>query len=151
MFPSLTRNSGDPFAGLDWFQRQVEQALGTRGWPSSIRAASHGAFPAINMGTTPAAVEIYAFIPGIDMRALEVLVDRGVLTISGERPSTVPQESEGVSVYAAERFSGAFRRAIALPEDVEPSRIEATYRDGILRIVVPRREASKPRRIEITG
>jgi HSP20 family protein len=151
MFPSLTRNAGDPFADLDWFQRQVEQLLGPRGWPSSIRAASRGAFPAINMGTTPDAVEIYAFAPGIDMRKLEVSVDRGLLTVAGERPSELPGESDTVSVYAGERFTGGFRRVVSLPEDVDASRIEAKYRDGVLRIVVPRREAAKPRRIEVTG
>jgi len=151
MFPSLTRNSGDPLADLDWLQRQVEQLLAPRGWPSSIRAASRGAFPAINMGTTPEAVEIYAFAPGIDMRKLEVSVDRGLLTIAGERASQLPEESDTVSVYAGERFAGGFRRVVSLPEDADASRIEAKYRDGVLRIVVPRSAPAKPRRIEVTG
>ena len=149
MYASLTRFPGDMFADFEVLQRQVEQLLGNRNWPSSIRAAERGAFPAINMGTTPDAVEIYAFAPGIDLAKLEVSVDRGVLTIAGERSSELPRESEKVSVYAGERFSGSFRRAVSLPEDSDPSRVEAKYRDGILRIVVPRRENAKPRRIEV--
>lgn len=151
MFPSLTRNAGDPFADFDWLQRQVEHVLGPAGWPSSIRAANRGAFPAINMGSTPEAVEIYAFAPGIDPRKLEVSTDRNLLTISGERESSLPEESDAVSIYAAERFAGPFRRVISLPEDADASRIAANYRDGVLRIVVPRREAAKPRRIEVNG
>jgi HSP20 family protein len=149
MYASLTRLPGDMFADFETLQRQVEQLLGTRGWPSSIRAAQRGAFPAINMGVTADAVEIYAFAPGIDMGKLEVSVDRGVLTIAGERPGDLPQESEKVSIYADERFSGSFRRAVSLPEDADSSRIEAKYRDGILRITVPKRESAKPRRIEV--
>jgi HSP20 family protein len=149
MYASLTRFPGDMFADFEALQRQVEQLLGNRGWPSSIRAAQRGAFPAINMGVTGDAVEIYAFAPGIDMGKLEVSVDRGVLSIAGERARDLPQESEKVSVYADERFSGSFRRAVSLPEDADSSRIEAKYRDGILRITVPKRESAKPRRIEV--
>ncbi len=151
MFPSLTRGSADPFGDYDWFQRQVEQMLGSGGWPSSIRAASRGAFPPINMGTSNDAVEIYAFAPGIDPAKLEVSVDRGLLTIAGERPAELPPQSDRVSIYAAERFSGPFRRVVSLPEDADASRVEAKYRDGVLRIVVPKREAAKPRRIEVQG
>jgi HSP20 family protein len=148
MYASLTRFPGDMFADFEALQRQVEQLLGNR-WPSSIRATERGAFPAINMGVTPDAVQIYAFAPGIDVAKLEVNVDRGVLTISGERASGLPETSDKVSVYADERFSGAFRRAVSLPEDADSSRIEAKYRDGILRITVHKRENAKPRRIEV--
>ena len=149
MYASLTRFPGDMLADFEALQRQVEQVIGNRGWPSSIRAAERGAFPPINMGVTQDAVEIYAFAPGIDAAKLEVNVDRGVLTIAGERANELPQPSEKVSVYADERFAGPFRRAISLPDDADSSRIDANYRDGILRISVPKRENAKPRRIEI--
>jgi HSP20 family protein len=149
MYPSLTRHPGDLFAGLDGLQRQVEHLLGMRGWPSSIRAADRGAFPAINMGVTPEAVEIYAFAPGLDFSKLEVSVDRGLLTIAGERQASVPEPSEKVSVFANERFTGGFKRVISLPEDADTAGVEATYRDGVLRITVPKRESARPRRIDI--
>jgi len=149
MYPSLTRYSGDLFAGLDALQRQLDQAFGLRSWPSSIRAANRGAFPSLNVGRTQDAVEIYAFAPGIDPAKLEVSVDRGLLTISGERVADLPQASDKVNVYAVERFDGSFRRVISLPEDVDASRVDAKYRDGILRISVPKLEKSKPRRIDV--
>ena len=151
MYPSLTRFSGDLFAELDAVQRQMDQLFGARGWPSSIRAATRGAFPALNVGTTGDAVEIYAFAPGIDPAKLEVSVDKGLLTITGERAADVPEASDKVNIYANERFDGAFRRVISLPEDVDASRVDAKYRDGILRIVVPKLEKSKPRRIEVAA
>ena len=149
MFPSLTRFPGDLFAEMEGLQRQVEQLLGTRRAPSSIRAAARGAFPAINMGVTQDAVEVYAFTPGVDPASIEVSVDNGLLTISGERHTGLPGESEKVSIYAQERFEGGFRRAIGLPEDADTARVEATCRNGVLKIVIPRHEASKPRRIEV--
>ncbi|HEX6634288.1 MAG TPA: Hsp20/alpha crystallin family protein [Usitatibacter sp.] len=149
MFPSLTRFPGDLFPDIEGLQRQVEQLLGVRGWPSSIRAAGRGAFPAINMGVTADAVEVYAFAPGLDPAKIDVSLDKGLLVISGERASELPQESDKVSVYADERFTGAFRRAISLPEDADPARVEANYRDGVLKVVVPKRESAKPRRVEV--
>ena len=149
MYASLTRFPADLFSDYETLQRQVEQLLNQRSWPSSIRAAERGAFPAINMGATPDAVEIYAFAPGIDPGKLEVCVDRGLLTIAGERPNDLPEESDELSVFASERFSGPFKRVVSLPQDADAARVEARYRDGIVRIVIPKRESSKPRRIEV--
>jgi HSP20 family protein len=149
MYPSLTRFPGDLFAEMEGLQRQVEQLLGWRRAPSSIRAAQRGAFPAINMGVTPEAVEIYAFAPGIDPATLDVSVDKGVLSVAGERRAEAGGAEEKASVYAQERFEGSFRRVVSLPEDADPARVDASYRDGVLKIVIPKREASKPRRIEV--
>ena len=150
MYPSLTRYPGDAFAGFDALSRTIDELFGLSALPSSIRAAGRGAFPALNMGSTEDALEIYAFAPGIDASRLEVSVDKGLLTIAGERAAETPQEAEGTSIYANERFAGSFRRVVSLPEEVDASRVQASYRDGVLRIVVPKREQSKPRRISIT-
>jgi HSP20 family protein len=149
MYPSLTRYPGDLFASFDALTRTMDQLLGLGTAPSSIRAAARGAFPALNVGSTENALEIYAFAPGIDASSLEVSVDKGLLTIAGERPADTPQGDESTSVYAQERFTGGFRRVVSLPEDVDASRVEAAYRDGVLRIVLPKREQSKPRRITV--
>jgi HSP20 family protein len=93
-------------------------------------------------------VEIYAFAPGLDPSKIELTVDRGVLTLAGERPSAVPEDDK-VSVFTRERVSGTFKRAISLPDDVDPARVNASYRDGVLRISVARRESAQPKRITI--
>lgn len=149
MYPSQTRFAGELFAEFDGLQRNLEQLLGLRGMPSSIRAASRGAYPAINMGLTQDAVEIYAFAPGIDPARVEVSVDKGLLTIAGERYPDTPAASEKVSVYAQERFVGRFKRVISLPDDADTAKVDASYRNGVLKVVIPKREASRPRRIEI--
>ena len=150
MYPSLTRFPGDLFADFDKLQRQIEQLFGLRGWPSSIRAGDRGGFPAINMGTTEEAVEIYAFVPGIDPDQIAVSVDKGLLTIEGQRDSDLPREAGQASIYARERFAGGFHRAVTLPEDVDTGGVDASYRNGVLKIVVPKRESAKPRRIAVT-
>ena len=137
------------FGNFDRLRRELDDLFGVAGLPTSIRSAAPGAFPAINIGNTPTSVEIYAFAPGIDPKQVDVTIDRGVMTISGERPSALPQDDGKVNVYGNERFAGTFRRAISLPEDIDPSKVEATYRDGVLRVSVGRRESALPKRITV--
>jgi HSP20 family protein len=149
MYPSLTTARGDLFAEFDAMQRQLDRILGWSEWPSSIRAVARGSFPAINMGTTGEAVEIYAFVPGVDPAKIEVSVDKGLLSITGERTEEAAPENEKTNVYTRERFTGTFRRVVSLPEDVDSAKVDATYRNGVLKILVPKRESVKPRRIEV--
>lgn len=149
MFESLLNLPNDPFLEFERMQRELQQAFANVGRPGSIRAVASGAFPAINVGSTATAVEIYAFAPGIDPATLDVQLDRGLLTISGERNRAGSQDTERLSVYANERFSGSFKRTVSLPEDADPERVEAHYRDGVLHIQVARVEAVQPKRISI--
>ena len=155
MYPSMLRTAGDWFADFEQLQDRIDELLSGRSMTSSIRAVGRaGAFPALNVGTSAEALEIYAFAPGIDPKSIDVSVEKGILAISGERPANgnAPAAKSGErNVYASERFAGKFRRVIALPEDAEPSRVEATYRNGVLKVVVPKRESSKPRQIPVSS
>jgi HSP20 family protein len=137
------------FGDFDRLRRELDDLFGMTGLPTSIRSAAPGAFPALNIGNTPTSVEIYAFAPGIDPKQIDVTIDRGVMTISGERASVLPNEDARVNVYGNERFAGRFRRAISLPDDIDPSKVDATYRDGVLRVSVARRESALPKRITV--
>ena len=106
-------------------------------------------FPAINIGSTPDTIEIVVFAPGIDPKSVELSIDKGLLILAGERRNDQPEGNNRVIVYAQERVAGQFRRVVSLPEDADPSRVNATYRDGFLRVSVGKRESSKPRRIEV--
>ena len=137
------------FGDFDRLRRELDDLFGLAGLPTSIRSAAPGAFPALNIGNTPTSVEVYAFAPGIDPSQVDVTIDRGVMTISGERRSELPENDAKVNVYGNERFAGRFRRAISLPEDIDPGKVEATYRDGVLRVSIARRESALPRRITV--
>ena len=133
----------DLFAEIDRLQREMAQAFD---WSPSIRGVTRG-FPAMNVGSTAKSVEIYAFAPGIDPAGLEVQIEKGVLTIAGERKTEEVQDQ--ATVHIDERFAGRFRRVVTLPDDVDPAAVRATYRNGILHISVGRKEAAQPRRIAI--
>ncbi|MFS2203876.1 Hsp20/alpha crystallin family protein [Variovorax sp. Varisp36] len=136
----------DIFAEMDRLQRDVQQAFDLS---PSIRGIAWNGFPALNVGSTPQTLEIYAFAPGVDPSTLEVNLERGLLTISGERKSALPEEGDKAAVHINERFEGAFRRVMTLPEDADPDAVNASMSDGVLHITVQRRASAQPRRIAI--
>ncbi|HVE52561.1 MAG TPA: Hsp20/alpha crystallin family protein [Ramlibacter sp.] len=142
----MFRSSADLFAELNRMQTLLDQVFPSAG--SSIRSQAGTAFPVLNVGTTPTAIEVQALAPGLDPGKLEITVDRGLLVIAGERKSELPT-GERTSVYAQERFTGRFRRVVSLPEDADAGRVDASYRDGVLRVTVSKRASSLPRRIEV--
>lgn len=137
---------GDIFANLDRLQREFQRYSGPA---SSIRGFGRGGFPALNVGSTPESVEIYAFAPGLDPATVDVTVDRGVLTLSGERRSELPGDGTKAAIHINERFAGSFRRVVSLSDDVDSESTQAKYSDGVLHISLKRRTAAQSRRINI--
>jgi HSP20 family protein len=148
MYESLLNFPGSVFGEFERMRRELDEVFGMSGMPTSIRAVAPGSFPAINVGTTPNSVEIYAFAPGLDASKIDLTVDRGVLTISGERPAP-SAGGDNASAHSRERVFGSFKRTLSLPDDVDPARVNATYRDGLLQISIARQESSQPRRISV--
>ncbi|TCG02977.1 heat-shock protein Hsp20, partial [Paraburkholderia steynii] len=95
-------------------------------------------------------IEIVAFAPGVDPKNLDVSIDKGLLTISGERGTAQPEAAgEDTRTYAQERFFGAFRRVIELPQHADPDKVTAQYINGCLTVSIGKRETSKPRAITV--
>jgi HSP20 family protein len=143
----------DVFTELDRLQREVNSLFNDS---PSIRGG--GRWPALNVGSTDSSVEVYAFVPGLEPSSIDVSLDRGVLSIAGERKPTVPRNGNGGSnggnterqtLHVNERFDGRFRRVVSLPDDIDPNAVTADYRDGVLRVSIARRESAKPRRITV--
>jgi HSP20 family protein len=149
MYESMLNYPNSLFEQFERLRREVDDIFGVSGLPSSIRSVAAGTLPAVNVGRTANSVEVYAFAPGLDASKTEVTLDRGVLRISGERASSIPQSEPKVQVYARERGAGRFTRAISLPDDVDPSHVKASYRDGVLQVSVARRETEQPKRITV--
>lgn len=136
----------DLMTELDRLQRRMQRIAGPA---TSIRGFGRNGFPAMNVGGTPESVEIYAFAPGLDPASIDVTVERGVMTLSGERTADLPAADANSSVHINERFAGRFSRAVSLPDDLDADRVTAKYADGVLHISIARRQSAQPRRIEI--
>ncbi|SDC89960.1 Hsp20/alpha crystallin family protein [Paraburkholderia lycopersici] len=139
--------STDLLGEFDRLQRQMASLFS--GFPASLRAMRSETFPPVNIGSTDDSIEIVAFAPGLDPAAIDVSIDKGLLTISGERKPSAPEADDETRVYARERFAGAFRRVVELPQHADPDKVDARYVNGCLIIRVGRSEASKPRAITV--
>ncbi len=146
MFGLLGNSEGSLFDEFRRMEREMEQLLGGGQWPSGIRTMARGTYPPINVGSTAEQVDVYVFAAGVDPASLDVSIHQNLLTIAGERRLIT---EEGADYYRKERFDGQFRRVLSLPDDVDPDKVQANYRDGVLHITVLRRESTKPRQIEI--
>lgn len=136
----------DLFAEFDRLQHEMSGLF--QGIPS-IRGLGRGGYPALNVGTSPTSVDVFAFAPGLDASAIEVHLERGVLTLAGERKADAPPADAKSTVHMDERFAGRFRRVLSLPDDIDPESVAASYTDGVLHVSIKRREAAQPRRIAV--
>lgn len=144
MFASLFGNGlFDEYRRLEG---EIDQLFARSAWPVGIRAVRRGTFPPINVGSTPERVDVYLFAAGLDPKGFDISIQQNLLAISGSRKPSIKEDAD---YYRRERYEGDFRRVITLPEDVDPDRVEAKYRDGVLQVTVQRREAARPRQIQV--
>ena len=121
-------------------------ALGLHGqW----QGASNRAWaPALNIAERTDAYAVTVELPGVKLDDLEITLEDGLLAIQGERHFV--NDSSEEQFHRVERSSGAFRRSITLPAHVMADEVEASMEDGVLRILVPKAEEAKPKRIQVT-
>jgi HSP20 family protein len=129
LFDRYTRAVGRPAAG-------GHEVFATGDWS-----------PRVDIAETEKAFTIKAEIPEVPREAVKVTVENGVLTIRGERKQE--KEEKGKKFHKVERYYGAFVRSFSLPDNVDAGKIEASFKDGMLSIDIPKTEASKPKQIEV--
>ena len=103
--------------------------------------------PAVDIFENDDNLTIRAEIPGMKTEDIKVEVEDGVLTLHGEKKRQ--DEIDKANSYRMERVYGGFTRRFSLPTAVDASKVAATYKDGVLELVLPKADEAKPRRIEI--
>ena len=137
---------GSLFDELRRAGQEMDHLFVSGAWPSGIRSVARGSYPPINIGSTPDQIDIYLFAAGLNTESLDISIQQNLLTIDGERR---PITEAGADYFRKERYDGAFHRVLSLPDDVDPDKVDAVYRDGLLHITIQRRESARPRRIDI--
>ena len=105
--------------------------------------------PAVDIEEHADKYVLHADVPGVDPNAIEITLEGGVLTLSGSREKAV--EQKGVESRRIERVTGTFLRRFTLPESVDAENVKASGKNGVLEIVIPKREAAKPRKITVNS
>ena len=144
----------DPFRNFEMVRREVDRAFeDLLNITTGRRTFAHGtfaaAYPLANVGQDAERVVVEMLVPGADPDKLDVRVLHDQLAVSGEVPAWEPAEDE--SLHRRERFAGKFFRTIALPSEVDPDKVTAEYRNGVLRLTAEKAETARPRRIQITA
>jgi HSP20 family protein len=150
-----TMTRWDPFQDLRSAQDELAQmspmlvhALGLHGQQQgSGRTTTTAWAPALDISERKDAYLVTVELPGVKMDDLEITLEDNLLTIQGERHVTNDASEE--QFHRVERRYGAFRRSITLPAQVMADAVEASFEDGVLQILVPKREEATPKRIQV--
>lgn len=103
--------------------------------------------PAVDVIETKDDYRVIAEFPGIPKENIDISVSGDVLTIKGEKKSE--EEIKDATYYRKERVYGLFQKQLVLPKDIEADKIKANYKDGVLEVIIPKGEETKPKKIKI--
>jgi HSP20 family protein len=132
-------------AEVDRFRREFDRLFSGFG-DYGKAAVKSGVFPAVNLTQNAHHYILRAELPGIDPGHLNITSADNAIAISGERKI---ESEEGVRYHRSERDAGKFSRVINLPGEIDPEKIEANLKNGILTILIPKAEKVKPRQITV--
>jgi HSP20 family protein len=137
----------DPFREMeDVFDRYSKALCWSRLGGSEIMTGGDWA-PRVDIAETEKEFIIKAEIPEVKKEEVKISVDNGILSIRGERKQEM--EEKGKKFHRVERYYGSFTRSFTLPDNIDETKIEASFKDGMLNIQIPKSEKSKPKAIEV--
>jgi len=135
----------EPWSLLNQLQKELERSPEGKAGESSVATAEWA--PAVDIKEEVDKFVIHADIPGVKPEDIEVSMEAGVLTVKGQKESEAKTEKEGYK--RVERSYGSFYRRFSLPDSADSDAINAKSKYGVLEIIIPKREAVKPKRIDV--
>ncbi len=140
----------EPFREISRMQDEVNRFFDERGWrfrDSSNEELGSAFMPAVNVYEDPEGLELTAEVPGLEPKDVDLRIENGVMTLRGERK--LEREDHKENYLRVERSYGTFMRSFTLPPTVDGEKVKAEYKNGVLRVQLPKREEAKPRAIKV--
>jgi len=139
----------DPFRDLNMLQDRMNRLFedASRNWKSDEPASTTTWSPAVDIFETESEIVVKAEVPGMDRKDITLNLENNVLTLRGERRFL--KEAKEENYHRIERSYGGFSRAFSIPATVDEEKIRADYQDGVLKIVLPKKEQLRPKQIKI--
>ena len=139
----------DPFRDLNMLQDRMNRLFDDAGrtWRTDEPSATTTWSPAVDIFETEAEIVVKAELPGMEHKDITLNLEKNVLTLRGER--RFQKETKEENYHRIERAYGGFSRAFSIPATVDEEQIRAEYKDGVLKIVLPKKEQAKPKQIRI--
>ncbi len=139
-----------PFFGVRQLQDDINRLFSD--WNESESSGVTADWvPSVDINEFDNQFQLYVDLPGVDPKDVEITLESGVLTITGERFMQAEKAEENVVRRRTERGSGRFYRRFILPETVDADKVKATDRHGVLEILIPKQAKAQPRRIEVAA
>ncbi len=140
----------EPWSMLNQLRREMDRMFESTGEVEENSAiATADWVPAVDIRENKDAFELQVDVPGVDPKDIDVHMENGILTIKGERESKKKEEREGYK--RVERQYGSFYRRFSLPDTADADKIAAKCKNGVLNIIIPKKEAVQPRKISVQG
>jgi HSP20 family protein len=136
-----------PFEEMERLRRQMELLSGGRAGERLWSTPAAGVFPLMNITEDKDNYYVRAELPGLNADDLELSVTGDTLSVSGERK--IPAEDEKAQYHRRERDAGKFSRIVSLPAQLDTGKVEASCKDGVLTVTLPKAEEAKPRQIAV--
>jgi HSP20 family protein len=140
------RGGGDPLASLRNQINRLFDDFWTEPWLAGSESFS-GFSPQLDMTETEKEIKVCADIPGVEAKDVDVSVENGTLIIRGEKKYEREENERGQ--YRTERSYGSFERSIALPAEVDEAKAKAEFKNGVLRLTLPKKPGAESRRKKI--
>jgi len=137
----------EPFRGLSTLHDQVSRLFNEAAFRGNDESALTSWAPSVDIYETPNELVVKADLPDVNEKDIDIRVENNLLTIRGERKfeKKVPEEN----YLRVERTYGSFSRSFSLPNTVSAEAIRADYSNGVLTVLLPKREETKPRQVKI--
>jgi len=116
-------------------------------WPFEMQRSYHNALPSLNMVETKDKYIVRVELPGMKKEDISIIVDQGMLTVSGERSAKLDDDQARYRIR--ENSFGRFSRSVSLPRDADPDKVSASFEDGLLTVTLQRNESLKPKEVKI--
>ncbi len=137
----------DPWEDFEKLQNEINDLFNTNRTPESRGLYDRTISPPIDIVENPDDFTVYCDVPGMSIDDLDISITQDILTLKGEKKSDIDKEDE--KVYRQETWSGKFQRTLSLPKSVDTNKVDATLKDGVLHIVLPKKEEQKPKQITV--
>ena len=140
----------EPWRGMDQLQEEINRLFSS--WSNNeSTSATADWVPSVDINEYDDSFQLQVDVPGVDPKDVEITLDNGVLTISGERQYVKRENDEGMMRRRSERAYGRFYRRFILPDTVDGDKVKATDRHGVLEISIPKQAKALPRRIKVAA
>ncbi len=141
----------DPFRDLNTLQERMNRLFedANRGWRAEEPSSTTSWSPAVDIYETESEIIVQAELPGMERKEIELSLENNVLTLKGDR--RFEKEGKDENYHRIERSYGSFTRAFSIPAMVNEEEIKADYKEGVLAILLPKKERARSKQIEISS